>query len=140
MDRTVLDQLREAAPRAFGEWPVAFAYLFGSRAVGRERPESDADVAVYLVRRRGDSGEAALELSRRLSKASGVPNVEVLVLNDAPLPIRGRIVRDRVTLYSRDEPARVRYESATLREFFNYLIHAGPLDERFLRDIAAGRR
>jgi uncharacterized protein len=140
MDRTVLDQLREAAPRAFGESPVAFAYLFGSWAVGLERPDSDADVAVYLHRAPGEPVVAGLELSRRLSDASGVPNVQVLVLNGAPLPLRGRVVRDRITLYSRDEPARVRYESITLREFFDYQIHAGPLDERFLKDIAAGRR
>jgi len=66
--------------------------------------------------------------------------VEVVVLNDAPLPLMGRAVKERTVIYSRDEPARVAFESLTIREFLDSEIHARPLDERFLRDIATGRR
>jgi hypothetical protein len=69
-----------------------------------------------------------------------VSGVEVLVLNGAPLPIRGRVVRQRVVIYSRDEPARVAFESRTLREFFDFQIHAAPMDEQMLRETADGRR
>lgn len=137
-----LSRLREAAPRSFDGTPVVFAYLFGSVAAGRAGPASDVDVAVYVEpelpqERRLD---LSLELAGRLSETSGVGGIEVLVLNDAPLPIRGRAVRERAVLYSRDEPARVAYESLTLGEFFDFQIHARPLDERMLRDIAEGRR
>jgi predicted nucleotidyltransferase len=138
----VLGRLRDSAPRAFQGTPVVFAYLFGSVAAERAGPSSDVDVAVYAepgfpVERHLD---LSLDLARRLSEASGVGGIEVLVLNDAPLPVRGRAVRERVVLYSRDESARVAYESRTLREFFDFEIHARPLDERMLRDIAEGRR
>lgn len=43
-----LTSLREASTRALGVTPVLFAYLYGSRALGNERPDSDLDVAVYL--------------------------------------------------------------------------------------------
>lgn len=121
---------------------MLFAYLFGSVATGRVRSGSDVDVAVYL-----EPGpaldralETSLDLAGRLSSASGVGNTEVTVLNEASLPLRGRAVRERVMLFSRDEPARVRFESMTLREFFDFQIHAVPLDMKFLSDTAEGRR
>jgi uncharacterized protein len=68
-----------------------------------------------------------------------VGDVEIVVLNEAPLPLAGRILRNRTVLYSRDEPARVRYESLTLRMFFDFEIHARPLAEELLKGIAEGR-
>lgn len=137
-----MEQLREAAVRSFRDTPVLFAYLFGSVAVGRARLGSDVDVAVYLEPPFPPDRalDASLDLARRLSAASRVGGIEVTVLNQAPLPLRGRVVRERVVLYSRDEPARVRFESATLEEFFDFEVHARPLDEKFLRDVAEGRR
>jgi len=137
-----LDRLRKAAPGSFDGTPVAFAYLFGSVAEGRAGPASDVDVAVYLepdVPSERDL-DLSLELAGTLSEASGVGGIEVLVLNEAPLPIKGRVVRQRIVLFSRDEPARVAFESRTLREFFDFQIHAVPMDERMLREIAEGRR
>jgi len=64
----------------------------------------------------------------------------VLVLNDAPLPLVGRVIQQRRVLYSCDEPARVRFESLKLRQFFDFELTMGPLDRRFLEDIASGRR
>jgi predicted nucleotidyltransferase len=138
-----LDQrLRAAAGRALEGSPVLFAYLFGSAATGRTHSRSDVDVAVYVkpVVSSDNFLDLSLDLARRLSEASGIGNIAVLVLNDAPLPILGRAVRERIVIYTRDEPARVRFESRTLREFFDFELHARPLDEKFLRDTAAGRR
>lgn len=99
------------------------------------------DVAVYVE----DSVPPDRYLDLRLKLPAGLEraragNVEVLILNEAPLPLRGRIIRDGRLLYSRDDAARAYYHNKTLREFFDFEIHSRPLDEKFLRDIAAGRR
>lgn len=133
------ERLGEAAKSAFEGTAVAFAYLFGSSARGTARPHSDVDVAVYLDSQPYDALGASLELVRRLS-AAGVDGSEVIVLNDAPLPLRGRAISEGKVVYSRDEPRRVRYESVTMRQFLDYKIHADALDVVFLRDIAEGRR
>jgi uncharacterized protein len=142
MDEQALERLRDAASSVLESRPVAFAYLFGSAATGKEHAASDVDVAVRLedsVPQERYLG-LRLELAGELVEASGIGGIEVLVLNEAPLPLRGRAVRERIGLYSRDERARVRFESLTMREFMDFEIHAGPMDEGFLRDIAAGRR
>jgi uncharacterized protein len=133
--------LREVAARAFAGEPVVFGYLFGSEATGKTHPRSDVDVAVYLEASvpRDRYLDYRLKLPALLEQAR-VGNVEVLILNAAPLPIRGRAIRDGKVFYSRDDAARVLYQSKTLREFFDFEIHSRPLDEKFLRDIAAGRR
>ena len=121
---------------------MVLAYLFGSVATGRAREGSDVDVAVVLEPSLPPERylELSLELARRLSTASGVGGIEVVVLNDAPLPLRGRAVSERVVLLSRDEPFRVRFESRVLREFLDFQIHAAPMDLELLRATAEGRR
>ncbi|MFP5336623.1 MAG: hypothetical protein ACLGIV_15060 [Actinomycetes bacterium] len=49
-----------------------------------------------------------------------------VVLNDAALPLRGRVVADRRIVLSRDEAARVEYESLTFREFTDFRLHGSP--------------
>jgi predicted nucleotidyltransferase len=136
----VEERLQAAAPTAFEGTGVLFAYLFGSRATGRARPDSDVDVAVYLDPPPPDPLAAALALAARLEEASGVGDIEVVVMNDAPLPVLGRILRERIVPYSRDEPTRVAFESLTFREFCDFELHARELDRELLRRHAEGRR
>ncbi|MGH2723875.1 MAG: type VII toxin-antitoxin system MntA family adenylyltransferase antitoxin [Actinomycetota bacterium] len=142
MDDHILKALREAGPAAFDQTPVVFAFLFGSRASGRSHRGSDVDVAVFVDPDLDPERflDLRLALAGRLEEAAGVGPVEVVVLNEAALPVRGRAVRDGVVFYSRDEPTRVRYQSRTLREFFDFEIHARRLDQELLRGIASGRR
>jgi uncharacterized protein len=121
---------------------VRFAYLFGSTATGTARPDSDVDVAVSL-----DSNvpherrlEQSLAIARELTTATGLSRIEVVVLNDVPLPIKGRIVSEGIVIYSVDEPARVEFESRTFRENGDFEIAFSGLHDELLRHIASGRR
>ena len=142
MDGEIFERLRAASTAVFEGTEVTFAYLFGSAARGDTHLRSDVDVAVFLEPAPTPERalDLSLELARRLTTATDLGGIEVVVLNGAPLPLRGRAVRERRVIFSRDEPARVAYESLTLRAFFDHEIHARPLDERFLRDAAEGRR
>jgi uncharacterized protein len=130
MDEDLVRRLREAAAQAFGGEPVVFAYLFGSHASGGTHP-SNVDIAVYVEDSIPPSSyfDLRLRLPTALSSA-GVGEVNVVVLNEAPLPIRGRAVRDGIVIYSRDEPIRIRHHGRTLKEFFDFQIHFGPQSRR----------
>ncbi len=83
---------------------ILFAYLFGSRAGGRPRPDSDWDVAVFL--RAGLTKRQRFRIRVRLAaELEELGRVDVVILNDAPpllahrvLSGRRLLVRDEVTL------------------------------------------
>lgn len=93
---------------------IAFAYLFGSRARGEERPDSDWDIAVYL--RDGLSSEERFALRLRLyAELDDLGRVDVVILNDAPPLLAHRAIMGR-RLVVRDEVALVRFSVRTVAE------------------------
>lgn len=98
---------------------VAAVYLFGSVARGAAGPGSDVDVAVLFAR-----NPAALlagprfSLEGDLERALGRP-VDLVVLNDAPVDLRTRVLRDGRILIDRDRSARIAFEVRTRNEAFD---------------------
>lgn len=140
--RSVVERLRDTVPSALSGEPVVCAYLFGSVARGEARSRSDIDVAVLLDDEAlpTDALETRLRIAGAVEERAGVGPVEVVVLNDAPLPLVGRVLADRLVLFSRDEARRVAFESLATRRFLDFDIHARRLDEEFLRATADRRR
>lgn len=64
----------------------------------------------------------------------------MVLLDDAPLPVRGRILRQRQVLYSADESLRVRWESLTGRMYADSRIKLDLLDRDLLIQTASGHR
>jgi uncharacterized protein len=59
----VLDAIRRFLGVVGQQFPVRGAFLFGSRALGNARPESDADVAVLLHGAPGRRVDEALKMA-----------------------------------------------------------------------------
>ena len=118
--------------RLEAEPEVLAAWLFGSRARGEARPDSDVDVAVLL---RSDP-PATLEglhlgLESDLEQACRLP-VDLVIVNRAPPDLVHRILRDGVLLLERDRSARVRFEVRSRNEYFDVL----PFLRRYRRMVA----
>ncbi|WP_114279074.1 type VII toxin-antitoxin system MntA family adenylyltransferase antitoxin [Thioalbus denitrificans] len=96
---------------------VLFAYLFGSRARGTHGPMSDFDIAVHLAQN-VDLFTFRLQMLEQLNRLLKTDKVDLVVLNDAPLLLRHRVIRDgRLLKEHHDE--RVRFESRTLRDYLD---------------------
>ncbi len=100
---------------------VVFAYLFGSRAAGTGKPLSDLDIAVS-VRDTSNAAEYKLDLFDRLSKALGTSEIDLVVLNAAPVSLAGRVLQQKQVLVDKEPGRRHAYESLTLREFFDFRV------------------
>jgi len=100
---------------------VVFAYLFGGAALGRITPLSDVDVAVYLDEA-VDAVEGRLEAAGAATGHLGTDEVDLVVLNMAPMSLTGRILQTRRVICDRDPFRRHRFESLALREFFDFRI------------------
>jgi predicted nucleotidyltransferase len=88
---------------------VVSAYLFGSRARGQPHRQSDVDVGVLLRRDRlptqRDQFEARLGLIALLASALRGPEVDVVILNDAPPALASRIVSEGRRVFCGDDVA-----------------------------------
>jgi len=138
----VIGRLRAAAAEVFAEEGVQFAYLFGSHARGQAGPTSDVDVAVHFSPDIAplEYLERSLRLAGRLAYVSGLGPINgLVVLNEAPLRLTGRVLRDRVVLHGQHEPARVEFEMWMGKLAMDFEIHAAPLDRALLAAMAEGR-
>ncbi len=100
---------------------TVFAYLFGGAGAGRLSPLSDVDVAVYL-QETVDPVEGRLEAIGAATRHLGTDEVDLVVLNTAPIALTGRILQSRRVICDRDPFRRHRFESLVLREFLDFRI------------------
>lgn len=93
--------------RLAGERDLVVVYLFGSVARGSAGPLSDVDVGVLLI----DGWEPArhLELIGAVGEVTGERRADVVVLNEAPVALAYRVLRDGRILVVNDEQARIRH-------------------------------
>ena len=103
------------------EEPVVFAYLFGGFARGRTNPLSDIDIAVYLDNT-DRLAEYKLDLFDRLTGLLGTSELDLVILNTAPLTLAGRVIQNKQILIDKEPFRRHLYESVTLRKFFDFQI------------------
>lgn len=83
---------------------VRLAVLFGSRVTGRDRAKSDVDVAVLLEHNAiaaCDPTDSQIELELALLPLLGGREVDVILLNMAPLGLRRRVSQTGLVLFQR---------------------------------------
>ena len=116
------------------------AYLFGSRARGDERADSDVDVAVYVDRARMPDAPFGYEaeLATVLGAAVGRTPVDVVVLNAAPPLLYGRVLRDGERLLARDLKATTVREGQALSRYCDYLPQLRKIEAAHSARIARG--
>jgi uncharacterized protein len=98
---------------------VAAVYLYGSRARGDEKADSDVDLGVLLS---SPATPRLLDEARLVEeRAEGVLHlpVEAVILNDASPDLVHRVLRDGVVVLDRDRPARLRFEVQKRNEYFD---------------------
>jgi hypothetical protein len=111
---------------------VVFAYLFGGAARGGLTPLSVVDVAVYLDPA-ADPVTARLEATQAVGRHLATDEVDVVVLNSAPIALAGRVLTTRRVLLDREPSLRHRFESLAAREFADFRIFERRLLERRAR-------
>ncbi len=100
---------------------IVCAYLFGSIARGDDHPESDIDVAVLLKERPVSTFEGlGLELAGRLERDMG-RRTDLIILNDAPVDLIHRILRDGILIYETDRSRRISFETRARQDYFDIL-------------------
>jgi predicted nucleotidyltransferase len=109
--------------------PVA-VYLFGSRAQGRARADSDIDLAIVLPDDCSIPATERIDLIARLEELAG-QRVDLVLLNRAPLPLQFEIIHTGILLYESSSDARTDFEDIVVRDYLDL----GPMLERSRQEI-----
>jgi len=138
MDTRTIREL--TTPYFIGRSEVLAAYLYGSQAEGRAGALSDIDVGVLI---RGGLAEERLwrledALAADLRRVLGTDQVDLVVLNLAPLSVRYEVITRGKVLYSADDGARADFESYTLRRYWDFEKYLEEYDRCFLARIKEG--
>jgi predicted nucleotidyltransferase len=90
---------------------VVAAYVFGSVAQGRARPQSDVDIAVLLAADLDEETrfDRRLRLGWEVERLIGRPT-DLVVLNDAPPLLQHQVLKHGRLIFERDRAARVEFE------------------------------
>jgi len=82
---------------------------------------SDVDIAVYL-KEASDVPEKKMEILGALIDILQTDEIDLVVLNSAPLPLRRRILESKKVVVDHEPSRRHHYESLTMREYFDFSI------------------
>jgi predicted nucleotidyltransferase len=108
---------------------AGFAYLHGSRANNTARRTSDIDIAVYFG---GHQPPQAFEV---LLPAG----VDLLVLDNAPLELAGRVALHGTLLFEKDPSTRVAWEATTRKIYLDELPRITRAHKEFAEAVRRGR-
>jgi hypothetical protein len=138
MKSTFLDNLlQKLAVHFTGRKEVVAVYLFGSYARGKADHLSDLDIALLL--RPDLPREAMWRLGLRLDvevcDVLGTDDVDVIVLNTAPLEAQFEVIRTGILLHSNDEGIRTEYEVLMMSAYWDFKKVLDEYDAYALRRI-----
>jgi predicted nucleotidyltransferase len=128
--RTVVDLLRDYCA---GRREVTAAYLFGSVARGDAHAGSDVDVGVLLAPgflRTLTDYQPVFTIQSELEQLFR-RKVDVVAMNDAPLDLLHRIMRDGIVVLDRDPRRRAEFELNVRTQYFDWL----PILRRYRRAV-----
>jgi predicted nucleotidyltransferase len=98
---------------------IAAAYVFGSSVAGKERRESDIDIAIMV--RGSMGGFERVQLETELSNLLG-KDIDLVVFSLASALLRHQILKYGCIVYEADPGERVRQEVTARREYLDSLV------------------
>jgi predicted nucleotidyltransferase len=125
LEETAAEQDIVVALRRAG---ARFAFLHGSRARGTARPHSDVDVAAWWPAAPPPSFDVLLPAG-----------VDLLVLNNAPLELAGRVALEGVVLFDDDPSERVHWLAQTRKIYFDEKPRIDRSHREFTESLLRGR-
>jgi len=98
---------------------IILAYIFGSQLKGKIGPLSDYDFAVFLSQK--PSFQFKYKLKNKLVSALNIEQIDLVILNDAPIELKYKVIATGKIIYQKNSVAKVEFEADTLSRYFDYL-------------------
>ncbi len=99
---------------------VMLGYLFGSYAKNTQNILSDLDFALLLEEENEDlKNNKKMEHLGKLIEIFKKNEVDLVILNDAPIFFQFVIIKEGKLIFSRDEKTRINYETSVIRNYLD---------------------
>ena len=131
------DQVQLIAKKLEQQPEVLLAYLFGSHAKGKARPDSDIDIAVLVDESKIAGGH--LDTQMRLSALIDNDRVDLVILNDAPPLLQHQVLKHGIKLFSRDKAKQVDFVFNAITRYLDTIYLRQIHSEALHRRIKEGR-
>ncbi|MEA2055056.1 MAG: nucleotidyltransferase domain-containing protein [Candidatus Thermoplasmatota archaeon] len=106
--------------RLFGQHSeILFAYLYGSVAREENYKGSDVDIAIFVKEDFTPCGFYEVNIAEEIER-TGLKNVEVVILNGKSLRFLNQVLRYGKLIFSRDEQARVSFETKVTKRYIDF--------------------
>ena len=127
-----IDSMEELRRALEHETKLAYALLFGSRARASAHAASDLDVAIGLAPGARIDPQELGTLVSDLEQATA-RTIDLVLLDEAPVPLAYRIFRDGRVIVDRDHSALVERKTRAILEYLDFR----PLEEIAVRGVLA---
>ncbi len=87
---------------------IIFSYVFGSYGMNKSTPLSDVDIAFYILPGR-DTFEKKKVLLEEITSILKTDEVDIVILNEAPLVLCYQVLKTGRLLFSKDERVRLNF-------------------------------
>jgi hypothetical protein len=101
------------------EEELIFGYIFGSYGRGHPSLLSDVDIAVYMDERVEDRFDKRLDLIEVINSILKTNEVDLVVLNEAPLRIAFQVLKTKRLLFSKNDAKRIEFEVRTIKIYLD---------------------
>lgn len=102
---------------------VGLVVLFGSKITGAEHPGSDFDIGIIFKDekfRKAKPVEAYGRLFEEFSRGYGTDKIDIVYLQEAPLSLQYKAIRDGIVLYHISPTFYADYKEYVLKNYFDF--------------------
>jgi len=117
---------------------IILVYLFGSVANGKEGILSDVDIAVLLDESlsKKERFDLQLKLISDLTAVLKINNLDLIIINEAPLSLCYEIIKANYPLFIRNKGEKIDFEHKILSEYLDRRYYEKRAADEFLKKVA----
>jgi predicted nucleotidyltransferase len=138
LEATTISRNRELLKILEEQKYIKLTYLFGSVANGNQGKLSDVDIAVLLddSLSKKERFDLQLKLIGDLSAILKTNNLDLIIMNDAPLSLRYEIIKANYPLFIRNEGEKIDFEAKILSAYLDRRYYEKRASDEFLKKVA----
>ncbi|SCX92331.1 type VII toxin-antitoxin system MntA family adenylyltransferase antitoxin [Alkaliphilus peptidifermentans] len=130
----LLEKLDEFLDQINQQYPIEFAYLFGSFATEKYNKESDIDIAIMFQEKYESKREVIIKGNIiDMGMKYFQRKLDVISLNSATPLLKYEVVRKGILL--KESKRRAEFESLALREYFDFRYYAEAYNKAMIEAI-----